>query len=643
MAQVKVTGNQLDIQDVASDIAADATAIGSIATGVTTDAGAIITLDADYLRRDGTTLMLGNLDLGTNNLVTTGTVDGRDVSVDGAAQDAHIADTTIHFTEASVDHTAILNIGVNTHAQIDTHIADATIHRVINDSGTTATELFSANEIISRLAGKSDVSHTHALGTLSDVNVSTAISGEALSYDGANWINSVVILTGSSVSTGGIDVFSAINGSNLEFNGVTAGIGGEISVTLDALNNNIVIDALPVTIAAGFTIGDISDITLTTPNVNSYLKYNGTTAWINSDFAVDVTAELANNSINALSDVDTVTSLPNLNEVLAWDGSNWIPTVNPIGVTDFLGLTDTPSTYVSDANQFVMVNTSETDLVFVPATLDNLFDVVLTGSPAPVVTNALVFDGTNWTHQVIDHINLSNIGVNSHAQIDTHIADATIHFTEASIDHTAILNIGVNSHAQIDTHIAGTALNHTAANITNVPAGTIAALDVQTALNELDTEKAPLISPALTGTPTTPTAVTTTNTTQIASTAFVQQEITANPAPVTDVFGRTGNVVAVAGDYTATEVTNVAAGGIVATNVQAAIDELDTEKAPLASPVFTGVPVLPPYTLVTLPTVVEGGIIFVTDANSGAGAMCYGQIFGSPNVWIDVTTGIAVV
>jgi hypothetical protein len=37
-------------------------------------------------------------------------------------------------------------------------------------------------------------------------------------------------------------------------------------------------------------------------------------------------------------------------------------------------------------------------------------------------------------------------------------------------------------------------------------------------------------SPALTGTPTAPTAATTTNTTQIATTAFVQQEIAANPA-----------------------------------------------------------------------------------------------------------------
>jgi hypothetical protein len=45
-----------------------------------------------------------------------------------AAIDTHIADATLHFTEASIDHVNILNIGTNSHAAIDTHIADATIH-----------------------------------------------------------------------------------------------------------------------------------------------------------------------------------------------------------------------------------------------------------------------------------------------------------------------------------------------------------------------------------------------------------------------------------------------------------------------------------------------------------------------------------
>ena len=53
---------------------------------------------------------------------------------------------------------------------------------------------------------------------------------------------------------------------------------------------------------------------------------------------------------------------------------------------------------------------------------------------------------------------------------------------------------------------------------------------------------------------------------------------------VLSVFGRTGAVASANGDYTASQITNVAAGTITAVTVQAAINELDTTKEPTITP-----------------------------------------------------------
>jgi hypothetical protein len=45
----------------------------------------------------------------------------------------HEAEATIHFTEASIDHANILNIGTKAHTVIDTHIDDTTIHFTMAD------------------------------------------------------------------------------------------------------------------------------------------------------------------------------------------------------------------------------------------------------------------------------------------------------------------------------------------------------------------------------------------------------------------------------------------------------------------------------------------------------------------------------
>ena len=81
------------------------------------------------------------------------------------------------------------------------------------------------------------------------------------------------------------------------------------------------------------------------------------------------------------------------------------------------------------------------------------------------------------------------------------------------------------------------------------------------------TTYAPINNPGLTGTPTAPTPVVGTNTTQIATTAFVQSQL-AFSIPVTSVVGRTGAITLGVSDISGA--------------------------APISNPAFSGTPTAPP-------------------------------------------------
>lgn len=61
-----------------------------------------------------------------------------------------------------------------------------------------------------------------------------------------------------------------------------------------------------------------------------------------------------------------------------------------------------------------------------------------------------------------------------------------------------------------------------------------------------------------------------------------------SPSEVNSVFGRTGIVTAQSGDYNASQITNTPAGTISSTNVQTALNELDTEKVPTTRTISAG-------------------------------------------------------
>jgi hypothetical protein len=147
---------------------------------------------------------------------------------------------------------------------------------------------------------------------------------------------------------------------------------------------------------------------------------------------------------------------------------------------------------------------------------------------------------------------------------------------------------------------------------------------VRVALEQADALRAPIASPALTGAPTAPTAAAGTNTTQIANTAFVQAAVAALVASSPAALDTLNELAAALGNDAnfATNVTNAlaskaplaspaltgtptaptAAAGTnsaqlattaFVTAVRVALEQADALRAPLASPALTGVPTAP--------------------------------------------------
>ncbi len=162
------------------------------------DKGWVIDASSSYWNRVGTTI--SPLNVG-DNISTTGNIYATNTN-------AHIADTTIHFTKASIDHTTIQNIGTNSHSQIDTDLL-----RLANTSGTNTGDQTSIVGIT---------------GTKSQFN--TALTDGNFLYDGDIDLTSYAKLDATNQPfTGSI---SATNLSGTNTGDITVTDSSEINFTL---------------------------------------------------------------------------------------------------------------------------------------------------------------------------------------------------------------------------------------------------------------------------------------------------------------------------------------------------------------------------------------------------------------------------
>lgn len=121
---------------------------------------------------------------------------------------------------------------------------------------------------------------------------------------------------------------------------------------------------------------------------------------------------------------------------------------------------------------------------------------------------------------------------------------------------------------------------------------------------------APLASPALTGVPTAPTAAAATNTTQIATTAFVRTEVANLVASAPGALDTLDELAAALGDdasFASTVTTSLAL------------------KAPLTSPALTGTPTAPTATAGTNTTQIATTEFVTTAVSAGGSGLTTGQ------------------
>ena len=406
---------------------------------------------------------------------------------------------------------------------------------------------------------------------------------------GTGWIQTVANPATFVVGTDNIDVYQfSGSGTYTAGNGLTL-TGTEYSIATGAITSGMIADGAVVdadisasaAIAQSKVSGLTSDLAAKAPIANP--TFTGTVAGITKSM---VGLGNVDNTTDAGKPISTATQTAlDLKAPLA--NPTFTGTVS--GVTKaHVGLGNVDNT--ADADK--PVSSATTTALALKA---NLASPTLTGTPLSTTAAA----DTNTTQiattaYVVGQASSSTPVVNGTAAVGTSLKYARadhVHGTDTSraplasptFTGTVTLPTGTVTSAMI---LDGTIVDGDISATAAIAQSKISGLSTSLGL------KADLASPALTGTPTAPTAAAGTNTTQVATTAFVGTAVADLVASAPSALNTLNEL--------ATALGNDASFSTTVTNSLAA-------KAPLASPTFTGTATIPTLTLTNPLSAANGG------------------------------------
>ena len=264
--------------------------------------------------------------------------------------------------------------------------------------GTNITTTMSASDIVT-------IDWAAAISDLSDVNTAGAASTSVLYFDGVEWVDSAAGANGQVFTiTAGVPGWAAIPSQTLN---VIASAGTNPAVILGSESLSILAGtgitttgnagADSVTIALNAALNDLTDTTIAAPVANQLLAYNGA-QWVNTTGCT----WLSNFSVDCMSDVTVVA--PGVGDYLAWDGVAWVNTAPAGGFTSFDVAGDAgPNQTIGNLNVLTLIGgtnistlASAGDNVTInmdPFSINFLSDVDTTGV---AVNNALIWTGAQW-------------------------------------------------------------------------------------------------------------------------------------------------------------------------------------------------------------------------------------------------------